>query len=95
NGAVGLVRQDADTLAVTVAGATGGTQVSVAGTAGARTVSGVGAGELSASSNQAVNGSQLFATNTNVSTNASNIAKNSSDIAGNTTAISNVTNRVT
>ncbi|MFY3152436.1 YadA family autotransporter adhesin, partial [Achromobacter xylosoxidans] len=63
NGEVGLVRQDAATNAVTVAGTTGGSSVNMAGAEGARTVSGVNAGALAATSTDAVNGSQLFATN--------------------------------
>ncbi|MFY4259598.1 ESPR-type extended signal peptide-containing protein, partial [Achromobacter xylosoxidans] len=95
NGAVGLVRQDATTNAVTVAGTTGGTSVSMAGTAGARTVSGVNAGAVAATSTDAVNGGQLFATNTNVSANTSAITRNTADIAGNRTAIADVANRTT
>nr|WP_239949638.1 YadA family autotransporter adhesin [Dyella terrae] len=44
-------------------------------------------GDLSASSSDAVNGSQLYATNQQV-------AQNTSDIAGNTTSISNITNQI-
>ncbi|MFY4261991.1 hypothetical protein ACOTCG_30710, partial [Achromobacter xylosoxidans] len=68
---------------------------SMAGTAGARTVSGVNAGALSATSTDAVNGGQLFATNTNVSANTSAITRNATDIAGNRTAIVDVANRTT
>lgn len=67
DGAIGLVRQDAASLALTVAADKGGTALSIAGTDGARTLSGVGAGRVRADSDDAVNGSQLFATNTAVS----------------------------
>ncbi|EAB8367455.1 hypothetical protein ZA74_25415, partial [Salmonella enterica subsp. enterica] len=43
-------------------------------------VSNVKAGDLSATSTDAVNGSQLYATNQNVATNATNIANNSTNI---------------
>ncbi|WP_423191134.1 beta strand repeat-containing protein, partial [Achromobacter xylosoxidans] len=94
NGTTGLVRQDAASGNVTVAGATGGTSVNMAGTAGARTVTGVQAGGLSATSTDAVNGSQLFKTNADVTANTNAIAQNTTDIANNTTAITNVDNRV-
>ena len=46
---------------VTIAAATGGTSVSVAGTSGARQVTGVANGAVSATSTDAVNGAQLSA----------------------------------
>ncbi|WP_161809003.1 YadA family autotransporter adhesin [Stenotrophomonas humi] len=66
NGSVGLVKQDADSKAISVAGDTAGTSVNFAGTDGARALTGVQAGALAADSTEAVNGSQLFATNSNV-----------------------------
>ncbi|MFM0211374.1 YadA-like family protein [Paraburkholderia sediminicola] len=48
----------------------------------------VAAGELSASSAEAVNGSQLYATNQNVEQNANAIAQNTTDIAQNASDIS-------
>ncbi|MDM0013065.1 YadA-like family protein, partial [Variovorax sp. J22P168] len=57
------------------------------GTAGARKLVGVAEGALAADSQEAVNGSQLFATNENV-------AKNTTDIAGNKTAIDGLDGRV-
>ncbi|MFT2794096.1 hypothetical protein ACMV5I_29500, partial [Serratia sp. T13T92] len=74
NGTLGLVKQDATTQAITVAADTAGSSVSVSGTDGSRTLTGVTSGMLSAASTEAVNGSQLFATNSNVTTNATNIA---------------------
>lgn len=60
-GTAGLVRQDPDSLAVSVAGTTGGTAVSFANVGGgARTLSGVAAGVLSAGGTQAVSTGQLF-----------------------------------
>ena len=61
NGTTGLVQQATGTSAVTVAAGSGGTTVSVAGTAGNRVVSGVANGSLAANSNDAVNGGQLSA----------------------------------
>ncbi|RPE81582.1 ESPR-type extended signal peptide-containing protein [Vulcaniibacterium tengchongense] len=63
DGSLGLVRQDADSRAITVAAGTDGTVVDFAGTAGARTLRGVAAGAVSADSTEAVNGAQLFETN--------------------------------
>ena len=68
SGAIGLVQQAGPTAPITVAAATGGTLVNFAGTAGARTLTGVGAGALTATSTDAVTGAQLFATNTAVGT---------------------------
>jgi autotransporter adhesin len=62
SGAIGLVQQDAITRDITVAKDTDGTVMNMAGTAGNRTVTGVAAGAVNASSVDAVNGSQLYAT---------------------------------
>ena len=87
NGSVGLVQQDATTRNITVAKDTDGTVVDFTGTAGARQLTGVAAGAVNATSVDAVNGSQLYATNQNV-------AQNTTDIAGNTTAITNLSGDV-
>nr|WP_308738390.1 YadA-like family protein [Acinetobacter seifertii] len=63
NGKSGLVQQADKDAAITVGKDTGGTQVNVAGTAGDRTVTGVKAGAVTATSKDAVNGSQLNTTN--------------------------------
>jgi autotransporter adhesin len=63
NGTVGLVQQDPTWRNVTVAKDTGGTVVNFTGTAGSRTLTGVAAGAVNATSVDAVNGSQLYATN--------------------------------
>jgi len=60
--------------------------LTLAGAAGT-TISNVAAGELSAASTEAVNGAQLFATNTQV-------AENTADIVTNTTAITTITNNL-
>ena len=60
NGEFGLVQQDATTHNITVAKTTDGTIVDFTGTAGARKLTGVLAGDVSASSADAVNGSQLY-----------------------------------
>ncbi|WP_419188541.1 YadA family autotransporter adhesin [Burkholderia cepacia] len=59
NGSVGLVQQDATTRNITVAKDTDGAVVDFTGTTGERKLAGVAAGEVSATSNEAVNGSQL------------------------------------
>ncbi|WP_233759484.1 YadA-like family protein, partial [Acinetobacter nosocomialis] len=63
NGKSGLVQQADKDAAITVGKDTGGTQVNVSGTAGERTVTGVKAGAVTATSKDAVNGSQLNTTN--------------------------------
>ncbi|MGF6789314.1 YadA-like family protein [Paraburkholderia sp. 35.1] len=87
-GSVGLVQQDATSKAITVARDLDGTTVDFGGTEGARTLSGVKAGALSDTSTEAVNGSQLHATNQNVTA-------NTASIAANTTAITTIDGRVT
>ncbi|MCH4167229.1 MAG: S-layer homology domain-containing protein [Megasphaera sp.] len=72
------------------------------GQAGAeRQVQNVAAGDISATSTDAINGSQLYATNeqveknvTNIKTNADNIQKNANNIQNNTTNINNLTDTV-
>ncbi|PRY02762.1 YadA family autotransporter adhesin, partial [Paraburkholderia sp. BL25I1N1] len=91
NGSVGLVQQDATSRNITVAKGSDGTVVDFTGTAGSRKLTGVTAGVLSAASTDAVNGSQLYSTNSNVA----NLSNNVSNIAGNVTNISNVVNNIT
>jgi autotransporter adhesin len=79
----GLVRQDANTNAITLAVATGGKTVSFEGLAGARTLTGVAGGNLSANSTEAVNGSQLFATNQRVATNSEEVRRVGNRLADN------------
>ncbi|MCA7994995.1 YadA-like family protein [Burkholderia cepacia] len=62
HGSIGLVQQDADTREITVATETDGTSVNFAGTAGDRVLTGVGAGAVSATSHDAINGAQLHGT---------------------------------
>nr|WP_306454105.1 ESPR-type extended signal peptide-containing protein [Burkholderia sp. MSMB1826] len=59
NGTVGLVQQDATTRTITVAKDTDGKIVDFTGTAGDRKLTGIEAGDVTATSNDAVNGSQL------------------------------------
>ncbi|BDH47252.1 hypothetical protein TUM12370_32960 [Salmonella enterica subsp. enterica serovar Choleraesuis] len=87
SGSTGLVRQDADSGDITVAAASGGKSVNFAGSEGVRTLSGVKEGLLAADSSEAVTGSQLFATNTQMQANTDAIGANSTDIAANKTAI--------
>ncbi|WP_426024590.1 YadA-like family protein [Brevundimonas sp. PWP3-1b1] len=76
---------DLSALAVTYDDATSDT-LTLAGAAGT-TLRNVAAGDLSASSTEAVNGAQLFATNTQV-------ADNTADIVTNTTDITTITNNL-
>ncbi len=62
NGTIGLVQQDQNTGVITVGKDKGGSEVSMAGTAGDRVISGVGKGSVAEGSNQAVNGGQLWTT---------------------------------
>jgi hypothetical protein len=87
SGTTGLVRQDEASGAITVAAASGGRSVSLAGTDGTRTLSGVKDANLAAGSSEAVTGSQLFSTNTAVKASADAIGVNTADIAANRTAI--------
>ncbi len=64
-----LVKQDEKTHVIAVGGEKSGTKVTLANVDNAaRTLTGVKAGELSETSTEAVNGSQLFVTNQNVTT---------------------------
>ncbi|RKE34322.1 trimeric autotransporter adhesin [Paraburkholderia sp. BL23I1N1] len=60
NGSIGMVTQDQTSRDILVGATTDGLRVNMAGTAGNRAVTGVAAGAVSASSNDAVNGSQLY-----------------------------------
>jgi autotransporter adhesin len=79
---IGLVQQSAAGQPITVGSATDGTAVDFTGTAGTRTLTGVSAGALSSVSTDAVNGSQLFATNQDVAANTLAIANLSSVVTG-------------
>jgi autotransporter adhesin len=63
NGTIGIVQQDPATQNITVGGNTGGALINLSGTSGNRVITGLGAGAVSAASTEAVNGSQLHATN--------------------------------
>ncbi|MCV5059022.1 YadA-like family protein [Escherichia coli] len=65
------------------------------GTDATSKITNVTAGDLSATSTDAVNGSQLNTTNDNVATNTTNITNLTSEVAGNTTNITNLTDTVT
>jgi autotransporter adhesin len=59
NGFAGLARQDVLTRSISIGANADGNSISMAGTQGARTVSGVANGAIDASSTDAVNGAQL------------------------------------
>ncbi|MGF6609879.1 autotransporter adhesin [Paraburkholderia sp. WSM4175] len=95
SGSVGLVQQDATSKAITVAKGLDGTTVDFTGANGVRSLGGVKAGALSDTSNEAVNGSQLHATNQNVTANTTNIASNTTAITSLDSRVSTVDDRVT
>ncbi|ANH75643.1 hemagglutinin family protein [Ralstonia insidiosa] len=88
SGSIGLVQQDTDSRNITVAAGTDGTVVDFTGTAGARTLTGVADGKVADGSTDAVNGSQLYATNQQV-------AKNTGDISTINTNVTDLDGRVT
>jgi autotransporter adhesin len=94
SGEVGLVKQDSATNAISVASDKAGKSVDYTGAEGARTLSGVAAGEVSEQSTEAVNGSQLFATESRVTKAEGDIVQNTSDIADSKTAIAGLDGRV-
>ena len=63
NGTIDLVQQDPTSKNITVAKDSDGKQVSFAGTEGDRVLTGVAKGAVSATSVEAINGSQLYGTN--------------------------------
>ncbi|HBC0636623.1 adhesin [Escherichia coli] len=65
------------------------------GTNATNKITNVTAGELSDTSTDAVNGSQLKATKDDVAANTTNITNLTSEVAGNTTSITNLTDTVT
>ncbi|MDI9679738.1 YadA family autotransporter adhesin [Burkholderia cenocepacia] len=66
SGTIGLVQQASEGADLTVGKATAGAAVNFTSTVGDRKLTGVGPGEVSSASNDAVNGAQLNATNSNV-----------------------------
>ncbi|WP_375634831.1 MULTISPECIES: Vomp family autotransporter [unclassified Bartonella] len=88
-----LVKQENGSGLITIGKATGGTEISIVNKSGMdRTLSGVEDGELSQTSTEAVNGSQLFATNKNVTAvtdNLSKVAQNTSKYFGGSTDVLN------
>ncbi|EGY29167.1 hypothetical protein Rin_00008730, partial [Candidatus Regiella insecticola 5.15] len=87
DGRIGLVQQDTGTKAITVAAASAGNQVSLAGSAGERTLTGIQAGAVNIGSTDAINGSQLFSANTAINaaidSNLKKIEANSVEITKN------------
>lgn len=81
DGMVGLVQQSADGADITVAAGKNGTAVDFTGTGGiARKLKGVEDGELTDTSKEAVNGSQLFDTNKDVQALDGRVTATESDI---------------
>ncbi|WP_273757184.1 Vomp family autotransporter, partial [Bartonella sp. MM73XJBT] len=88
-----LVKQEGENGLITVGKETGGTKISIANKNNQeRTISGVREATLSITSTEAVNGSQLFKTNENVTTvtnNLSKVAQNTSKYFGGNTDVLN------
>ncbi|WP_321840736.1 beta strand repeat-containing protein [Paraburkholderia bannensis] len=81
NGTIGLVQQASPTSTVTVAAGSGGSTVDFTGTAGTRVLTGVTNGAVNANSTDAVNGSQLYATNQSISDLAGSVTNINSQMA--------------
>lgn len=92
NGTAGLVQQDPLTQTLTVGRTTNGTTVDFTGSDGARRLTGLRNGLLSAASTDAITGAQLHATHEQVATNTTNIENNTSQINEINTSITNITN---
>ncbi|WP_165421996.1 YadA-like family protein [Pseudoxanthomonas winnipegensis] len=75
SGKSGLVQQHAPGAPLMVGSAIDGDRVDFVGTAGVRTLTGVAAGKVVADSTEAVNGSQLAATNSNVAANFASLSQ--------------------
>ncbi|WP_375658501.1 Vomp family autotransporter [Bartonella sp. MR30HLJHH] len=88
-----LVKQEGEDGLITIGKATGGTEISIVNKSGMdRTLSGVKDGTLSQTSTEAVNGSQLFKTNENVTTvtnDLKTVAQNTSKYFGGSTDVLN------
>ncbi|CAG9168870.1 hypothetical protein LMG23992_01330 [Cupriavidus laharis] len=76
------------------AGGSPASTVSVGSAGNERTVTNVAAGRISADSTDAVNGSQLYATNQKVDENTQDITSLNQQVGGNTQAINNLSNRI-
>jgi hypothetical protein len=89
-GGATFVTQDASTRAINVGASTDGTSVNFAGTGGNRQLTGVANGSVSATSSDAVNGGQLYATNTAVAATtsyATNAATGVANVVGGGTSV--------
>ncbi|WP_375614304.1 Vomp family autotransporter [Bartonella sp. AC535YNZD] len=86
-----LVKQEGEDGLITVGKATGGTEISLVNKdKQERTLSGIKDGEISQASKEAVNGSQLFATNKNITTvnnDLKTVAQNTSKYFGGSTDV--------
>ncbi|QNR97972.1 YadA-like family protein [Stenotrophomonas sp. 169] len=99
DGTVGLVQQAGADADLTVGKATGGAAVNFAGSSGDRKLTGVAAGDLTDTSTDAVNGSQLKATNDRVAINENDITNldgrvtlNEGDITNLNTVVQDLSN---
>jgi trimeric autotransporter adhesin len=81
-GGSGLVLQSGADGTVTVAASTGGDAVALSGTDGARRLTGVADGDVSADSDEAVTGGQLFAASAAISANTAGLDQARTELAG-------------
>jgi trimeric autotransporter adhesin len=99
-GSIGLVQQDATTQLITVGANANGQVISVSGLQGNRKVTGVDKGDVSATSSDAVNGSQLFELQSQVSSMNSQMSNlssgsaysNANDVPSSSGAVNNAAN---
>ncbi|WP_372487009.1 YadA-like family protein [Stenotrophomonas sp. WHRI 8082] len=94
DGTVGLVQQAGADAELTVGKDTGGAAVNFAGTSGDRKLTGVAAGDLTETSTDAVNGSQLKETNDRVAVNEDNITNLDGRVTTNEGDINNLNTTV-
>ncbi|WP_240201606.1 YadA-like family protein [Pseudomonas sp. PDNC002] len=95
SGTIGLVQQSAAGANLTVGKDTDGAAVDFLGTAGARKLINVADGTVASDSKEAVNGSQLFATNQAVAQNTTDISNLDGRVTTNEGDITNLDARVT
>ncbi len=95
DGTAGLVTYDASSKEVNVATGKDGLKVNFAGTDGARVLAGVADGKVEDGSDEAVNGSQLNATNERVAANETSITNLDGRVTNNEGDINNLTTQVT
>ena len=90
NGTAGLVQQNQSTKDITVAASTGGKKIILSGAEGTRQLTGLSNGAVANDSTDAVNGSQLFSTNTLVEQNALQLGDALAEISKQNTSLDGI-----